>query len=94
MPVLVAVMMHMFFSPRAGGLNYCVEDWGRVGEKGRRYETIAACDGIMMARRAFGVAVEERPRNHILLRHGCRVVQDSENPEDRNNPLNYPERTA
>lgn len=87
------VMMHGFFSPSPSGLMYCVEDWGRTDEKEGGYHTIAACDGIMMARRAFGVAVEEHPHKRILLRHGAMVILNSENPEDRNSLLNYPDPT-
>ncbi|MGJ4857086.1 hypothetical protein ACN6KF_003070 [Labrys sp. La1] len=90
MSIQVSVLMHMFFRPRPGGLNYCVEDWGHVHEPEKDYETIAACDGILMARRAFGAAVEEHPHKRILLRHGMRVVLSSENFSERHDPLNYP----
>ncbi len=90
MSILVSVPMHMFFNPGPNGLRYCVEDWGRVDEPEKEYVTIAACDGILMARRAFGAACEEYPHKRILLRHGMRVVLSSANFSERNDPLNYP----
>ncbi|WP_156771437.1 hypothetical protein [Labrys sp. WJW] len=83
--------MHMFFVPAEGGNQYCVEDWGWRPDPGQTdakpnreepYQTIAACDGIMMARAAFKEAVKERPRNLILLRQGMRVILDSQRLED------------
>jgi hypothetical protein len=53
------------------GFNFNVEEWF----KGDRYETLAICRTLALARAAFEVAVEEKPAARFVIRNRTRVVQ-------------------
>jgi len=53
------------------GINFNVEEWF----EGDRYETLATCRSLALARAAFEVAVEEKPTGMFMIRNRTRVVK-------------------
>jgi hypothetical protein len=53
------------------GFNFNVEEWF----EGHRYETLAICRTLALARAAFAAAVEERPAARFMIRQRIRVVK-------------------
>jgi hypothetical protein len=53
------------------GFNFNVEEWF----EGDRYETLAICRSLALARAAFAVAIAEKPGGRFMTRSRTRVVQ-------------------
>ncbi len=53
------------------GFNYNVEEWF----EGDRYETLAICRTLALARAAFKIAIEEKPTGRFMIRSRARVVK-------------------
>jgi hypothetical protein len=53
------------------GFNFNVEEWF----EGDRYETLAICRTLALARAAFAVAIEEKPTGRFMIRSRIRVVK-------------------
>jgi hypothetical protein len=51
--------------------NFNVEEW----LEGDRYETLAICRTLALARAAFQVAIAEKPGGCFMIRHRIRIVQ-------------------
>ena len=56
---------------RLHGFNYNVEEWFERD----RYETLAICRSLALARAAFKAAVEEKPSGRFMMRSRTRVVK-------------------
>jgi hypothetical protein len=53
------------------GFNFNVEKWF----EGDRYETLAICRSLELARAAFAAAIAEKPASRFMIRHRIRVVK-------------------
>jgi hypothetical protein len=53
------------------GFNFNVEEWF----EGDRYETLAICRSLELARAAFKAALAEKPAGRFMIRSRMRVVQ-------------------
>jgi hypothetical protein len=53
------------------GFNFNVEEWF----EGDRYETLAICRSLALARAVFAVAVEEKPAGRFMIRSRTRVMR-------------------
>jgi len=53
------------------GFNYNVEEWS----EGDRYETLAICRNLALARAAFEEAIAEKPTGRFMIRSRTRVVK-------------------
>ena len=53
------------------GFNYNVEEW----REGDRYETLAICRSLALARAAFKEAIAEKPSGRFMIRSRTRVVK-------------------
>jgi hypothetical protein len=53
------------------GFNYMVEEWF----EGDRYETLAICRTLALARFAFKLAIAEKPGGRFMIRSTPRVVK-------------------
>jgi hypothetical protein len=53
------------------GFNFNVEQWF----EGDRYETLALCRTLALARAAFAAAVAEKPAGRFTIRNRTRVVK-------------------
>jgi hypothetical protein len=53
------------------GFNFNVEEWF----DGNRYETLAICRSLDLARVVFAYAVAEKPAGRFMIRSRIRVVQ-------------------
>jgi hypothetical protein len=53
------------------GFNFNVEQWS----EGDRYETLAICRTLALARAAFDVAIAEKPGGRFMIRQRIRVVK-------------------
>jgi hypothetical protein len=53
------------------GFNFSVEEWF----EGDRYETLAICRSLALARAAFKAAIAEKPAGGFMIRNRTRVVQ-------------------
>jgi hypothetical protein len=53
------------------GFNFNVEDWF----EGDRYETLAICRSLALARAAFTAAIAEKPAGWFMIRQRSRVVK-------------------
>jgi hypothetical protein len=53
------------------GFNFNVEEWF----DGDRYETLAICRTLALARGAFMVAIAEKPTGRFMIRSRTRVVK-------------------
>jgi hypothetical protein len=53
------------------GFNFNVEEWF----EGDRYETLAICRSLELARAAFAAAIAEKPDARFMIRHRIRVVK-------------------
>ena len=51
--------------------SFTVEEWDR---EGRLAETVGTLSNGVVARAAFKALVELRPKSHLMLRQGSRVV--------------------
>jgi len=57
---------------RLPGFNFNVEEWDA---KGDRYETLAICRSLVLARAAFSAAITEKPAARFMIRSRTRVVR-------------------
>jgi hypothetical protein len=57
--------------PWLPGFNYNIEEWF----EGDRYETLAICRTLALARAAFKEAVAEKPAGRFMIRSRTRVVK-------------------
>jgi len=57
--------------PRLPGFNFNVEEWF----EGDRYETLAICRSLALARAAFAAAIAEKPAGMFMIRQRIRVVK-------------------
>jgi hypothetical protein len=53
------------------GFNFNVEEW----YEDDRYETLAICRSLGLARAAFAAAIAEKPAGRFMIRQRIRVVQ-------------------
>jgi hypothetical protein len=53
------------------GFNFNVEEWF----EGDRYETLAICRTLDLARAAFEVAIKDKPAGWFMIRSRIRVVK-------------------
>jgi hypothetical protein len=53
------------------GFNFNVEEWS----EGDRYETLAICRSLDLARAAFAAAIAEKPAGRFMIRNRIRVVK-------------------
>jgi hypothetical protein len=64
------------------GFNFNVEEWGA----GDRYETLAICRSLELARVAFAAAIAEKPAGRFMIPSRARVVK--RHPEATGEVLN------
>jgi len=68
--MFAAVDLRSPAGPPAAGFDYNVEEWF----EGDRYETLAICRNLAIARAAFKTAIADKPAGKFMIRSRTRVV--------------------